>query len=164
LDLLPAPPTGDLTKEDGTPVLADAPIDGAAPELRAALEQAALPTDDVAEPGRVFFAYSTLAGERVGYGGFEQYGRDVLLRSIVVLPARQRRGIGRGVLPLLMRRAFDAGSRRAWLLTTTAAAFFERAGFKPADRAKAPEAILSSRQASALCPSTAAFLVRSIEL
>lgn len=164
LDLLPAPPTGDLIKEDGTPVLTDAPIDGAVPELRAALDQAGLPTDDVAESGRVFFAYATSAGERVGYGGFEQYGPDVLLRSIVVLPAKQRRGIGRGIVPLLMRRAFDTGGRRAWLLTTTAAAFFERAGFKPADRAKAPEAILSSRQASILCPASAAFLARSIEI
>ena len=164
LDLLPSPPTADLAKEDGTPVLADAQIDGTAPELRAALEQAGLPIDDLAEPGRVFFAYSTLAGERVGYGGFEQYGREVLLRSIVVPLAKQRRSIGRAIVPLLMRRAFDAGGRRAWLLTTTATAFFERVGFKPTDRAKAPEAILSSRQASTLCPSTAACLVRSIEL
>lgn len=164
LDILPALPTGDVIKEDGTPVLVDALIDGTAPELHAALDQAGLPTDDLTESGRVFFAYSTLSGERVGYGGFEQYDREVLLRSIVVLPAKHRRGIGRGIVPLLMRRAFDAGGRRAWLLTTTATAFFERAGFKPADRAKAPEAILSSRQASSLCPSTAAFLVRTIDL
>lgn len=163
LDLLPVPPSGDLAKEDGTPVLADARISGAAPELRAALEQAGLPTEDLAEPGRVFFAYSTLAGARAGYGGFEQYGREVLLRSIVVPLAQRSRRIGRGIAPLLMRRAFDAGGRRAWLLTTTAAGFFEKVGFKPTDRAKVPAAILSSRQASALCPSTAAFLVRFIE-
>ncbi len=164
LDLLPEFPARDLAKEDGTPALVDAPINGAAPELRIALDQAGLPTDDITEPGRVFFAYSTLAGEQVGYGGFEQYGGDVLLRSIVVPEAQRSRGIGRGMVPLLMRRAFDAGGRRAWLLTTTAAVFFEKTGFKSADRAQAPEKILSSRQASALCPSTAALLVRSIEL
>jgi len=164
LDLLPAFSARDLTKEDGTPVLTDARIDGTAPELRIALNQAGLPVDDITEPGRVFFSYSTLAGECVGFGGFELYGRDALLRSIVVPEAHRSRGIGGGIVPLLMRRAFDAEARRAWLLTTTAADFFEKAGFKTADRATAPGAILSSRQASTLCPSSAALLVRSIEL
>jgi arsenate reductase (glutaredoxin) len=164
LDLLPALPAADLAKEDGTPVLMDVPVAATTPALRTALEQAGLPADDITEPGRVFFAYSTLAGEHVGHAGFEQHGREILLRSIVVPEAQRHRGIGRGIVPLLMRRAFDAGGRRAWLLTTTAAGFFEKAGFKPADRGQAPAAILASRQASALCPSTAALLVRSIDL
>lgn len=155
--------TRDLTKEDGTPILADAPLHSSDPQLRLALGEAGLPTDDLQEPGREFFVYSTLAGERVGYGGFERYGRDVLLRSIVVLPVQRNRGLGRGIVSLLMRRASDAGGRQAWLLTTGAAGFFERAGFKAADRGQAPKSILASRQASTLCPSTAKFLARSIE-
>lgn len=164
LGLLPAPPPGDQSKEDGSPVLADAWVDGDLPELRAALTEAGLPTDDINEPGRAFFAYSTLSGERVGFGGFEHYGRDVLLRSIVVLPEKRNQGIGGGIVPLLMRRAFDLGARQAWLLTTSAVKFFVDAGFRVVEKGEAPEAILGSRQASSICPSTATFASRAIAL
>ena len=100
----------------------------------------------------------------MGYGGFERVGRDVLVRSLVVLPHVRRRGIGDGMLALLLRRAFDKGGRDAWLLTTTAAPFFERAGFKPAERTAAPAAILATRQAASLCPSSAALLNRRMTL
>jgi amino-acid N-acetyltransferase len=48
-----------------------------------------------------------------------------------------------------------------YLLTTTAAGFFEHLGFRRADRASTPEAILGTRQASSICTS-AALLKRSI--
>ncbi|MCH5714657.1 GNAT family N-acetyltransferase, partial [Salmonella enterica] len=78
---------------------------------------------------------------------------DVLVRSLVVLPHARHRGIGGGMFALLLRRAFDEGGRDAWLLTTTAAPFFERAGFKPIERSAAPATILATRQAASLCPS-----------
>jgi len=132
--------------------------------LSEALVGAALATDDLAEPGRQFFAYDTLDGARVGYGGFELHGRDLLLRSIVVVPAARRRGIGAGILALLLRRGFDQGARVAWLLTTTADGFFGKAGFRKIDRSQAPDVILASRQASSLCPASASLLTRPIQL
>lgn len=99
----------------------------------------------------------------MGFGGFEHMDRDVLVRSVVVLPQARHRGIGSGMLALLLRRAFDEGGREAWLLTT-AAPFFERAGFNPAERAAAPAAILATRQAASLCPSSAALLSRHMTL
>ncbi|EKQ6357974.1 arsenate reductase (glutaredoxin) [Pseudomonas aeruginosa] len=164
IELLPQRPAVELRKEDGTPLLVEAPIEGSDTGLAVALQEAGLPTDDLTEPGRSFFAYATVSGERVGYGGFECMGRDVLVRSLVVLPHARQRGIGGGVLALLLRRAFDEGGRDAWLLTTTAALFFERAGFKPIERSVAPAAILATRQAASLCPSTAVLLRRSIVL
>ncbi len=164
IDLLPQRPEGEIRKEDGTPLLVDAPIAGGDAGLVLALHEAGLPTDDLTEPGRSFFAYATVSGERVGYGGFERMGRDVLARSLIVLPHAHRRGIGGGILALLLRRAFDEGGRDAWLLTTTAAPFFERAGFKPIERSAAPAAILATRQAASLCPSSAVLLTRSIAL
>lgn len=61
------------------------PISGNAPELRAALEAAGLPVDDLQEPGRVFFGF-TVAGRPVAYGGLEVVGDAALVRSIAVLP------------------------------------------------------------------------------
>lgn len=164
MELLPRRPAGEIRKEDGTPPLADVPIAGGDPGLALALQEAGLLLDDLAEPGCSFFAYATASGERVGYGGFERVGRDVLVRSLAVLPQARHRGIGGGMLALLLRRAFDAGGRDAWLLTTTAAPFFERAGFEPIERDAAPAAILATRQAAGLCPSSAVLLRRSIAL
>jgi len=164
IDLLPQRPAGENRKEDGTPLLVDTPIAGSDPDLALALQEAVLPTDDLAEPGRSFFAYATVSGERVGYGGFERLGRDVLVRSLVVLPHARHRGIGGGMFALLLRRAFDEGGRDAWLLTTTAAPFFERAGFKPIERSAAPAAIRATRQAASLCPSSAVLLGRRMSL
>lgn len=61
------------------------PIAASAPELRAALDAAALPSDDLAEHGRTFFRFDD-EGEMIGFGGIESCGDDVLLRSIVMLP------------------------------------------------------------------------------
>ena len=71
--------------------------------------------------------------------------------------------IDMGLAPFV-RRAFDEGGREAWLLTTTAAPFFERAGFNPAERAATPAAILATRQAASLCRSSAALLSRRMML
>lgn len=164
IELLPQRPAGEIRKEDGTPLLVDTPIAGSDTGLITALQEAGLPSDDLTEPGRSFFAYSTVTGERVGYGGFERMGRDVLVRSLVVLPNARQRGIGGGIVALLLRRAFDEGGRDAWLLTTTAAPFFERAGFKPVERTSAPASVLATRQAASLCPASAALLRRPIYL
>lgn len=164
LDLLPRRPDPAFLKEDGSPVVADVPIDAEDAGLREALHEAQLPTDDLAEPGREFHAYDSLAGERIGYGGFERLGSELLLRSIVVLPAARGRGFGGSMLALLSRRAFDGGARRAWLLTTSAARFFEQAGFKPVERSQAPQAILDTRQARELCPVSATLLGRKISI
>lgn len=164
IELLPQRPVGEIRKEDGTPLLLDTPIAGSDAGLTTALQEAGLPTDDLTEPGRSFFTYATVTGERVGYGGFERMSRDVLVRSLVVMPRARHHGVGGGMLALLLRRAFDEGGRDAWLLTTTAAPFFERAGFTPIERSAAPSAILATRQAVSLCPLSAVLLRRSIAL
>lgn len=164
IDLLSQRPSAAFDKEDGSPFLIDTPIDGSDEALIAALRDVELPVDDLREPGRRFFGYATLAGERVGYGGFERLGQHALIRSMVTSPQARHRGIGSGMLALLLRRAFDEGTRDAWLLTTTAAPFFERAGFKRVERSAAPATILATRQAASLCPSTAALLTRGITL
>jgi arsenate reductase len=68
------------------------------------------------------------------------------------------------MLALLLRRASDEGARHAWLLTTTAAGFFRRAGFQVAERSTAPATILSIRQAVSLCPASAILMTRAINV
>jgi arsenate reductase (glutaredoxin) len=162
LDLLPAITANDAFKEEGVHFLRDMPVAYDNPGLIAALKDEALPTDDLAEPNRTFFVYRSLAGAVLGYGGFERYGPDVFLRSVVVAPDGRGKGIGRNLVPLLLYRAYRQGARTAWLLTTTAADFFEKIKFKRRAREEAPAAILQTRQARSLCPTTAVLLSKTI--
>jgi N-acetylglutamate synthase-like GNAT family acetyltransferase len=135
-------------------------ISADAPQLSAALEAAELPTDDLNDEGRSFFSIED-GGRTIGYGGYEIYGPDVLLRSIVVLPDLRGQGFGRAVTAAVLAEAAKAGGRTAYLLTTTAERFFERDGFMRIERVAAPAAIASTQQATTIC-STASMLARPI--
>ena len=132
-----------------------------APELVAALEDAHLPTEDLGDAGRAFFAFEE-AGRPIGFAGLELYGEDALLRSVVVLPEVRGKGHGHAVTETVLSRAREAGAQRVYLLTTTAEEFFEHEGFIRIERSKAPPSILATRQASTICAS-AALLMRSLE-
>lgn len=164
LDLLPDAPLPDFVKDDGEPALRQRPIAGDDPALTAALIEAGLPTEDLAEPGRRFFAYQTLSGRPVGFAGLEIHGADALLRSLVVRPEARGQGFGAAILARQCRSAFDLGARRAHTLTTTVADWLDKKGFARLDRAEAPAAILATRQARALCPASAVLLTRKIRL
>jgi arsenate reductase len=164
LDLLPVAPHDDLDKDDGSPFLRDEQIAANDPRLAKALRSAELPTEDLAASNGRFFSFRTLSGTLAGYGGFEARDGDALLRSILVKPEFRGRGIGRNIALLLMSRAFDQGARDAWLLTASAAPFFEKLGFKAAARDIAPLAIRHSPQAMSLCPASAPLLTRRIAL
>jgi len=165
IDLLPEAPLPDYVKDDGEPCLRDAEIASDDRAFVAALTAAELPTADLGEPGRRFSAYRTLsAGTLAGYAGRELYGRDVLLRSLVVEPALRGKGFGKAIVARLARRAFDEGGRTLWLLTTSAAGYFEGLGFKRIERAEAPATILGTRQAKDICPSSAVILSKPIRL
>lgn len=164
LDLLPDWPMTDFVKDDGEICLRDQEIAGEDAGLVAALQAEGLPTDDLSEPGRRFYAYRTLSGELVGYVGRELYGADAFLRSLVVLPAQRGKGLGKAIVSRIARRAFDEGARTAWLMTTSAAGYFEAIGFKRVERAEVAKAVLETRQAKGLCPVTAVVLKRGIRL
>ncbi|MCJ8144023.1 arsenic resistance N-acetyltransferase ArsN2 [Ancylobacter sp. A5.8] len=162
LDLLPVAPPDGLLKEEGVPFLKDTRLAGNDAGLRAALEAEGLPVDDLGEPWAALFRYDTLEGESVGYGGFELHGPDALVRSVVVSPGARGAGIGRNIVPLLLFRAYEAGARRAFLLTTSAAPFFGKLGFRDMARDAAPNAIRASRQFAALCPASASLMTRKL--
>jgi N-acetylglutamate synthase-like GNAT family acetyltransferase len=138
------------------------PVTGADADLQDALQAARLPTDDLNESGRAFFRL-TDQGKTVGFGGLEQYGEDALLRSVVVLPPQRGKGYGEAMTQRLLDQAAADGVRTAYLLTESAAAFFEHLGFARVDRATAPAAILQTRQAASLCPASAALLAKTIK-
>ncbi|WP_448206007.1 arsenic resistance N-acetyltransferase ArsN2 [Azospirillum sp. sgz302134] len=135
--------------------------DGERPSLDRLLAAEGLPTDDLTAPGRRFWR---VADERglLGYGGLEPYGADGLLRSVVVPPDRRGGGAGRAVVEAMGEEARRLGVERLWLLTTGAAGFFERLGFRRTERASAPPDIASGAQFAGLCPSSATCMRRDL--
>jgi len=126
---------------------------------REALRNAGLPADDLDAGGVMLYAFEK-GGVVVGYGGLEIFGDDALVRSIVVDPAQRRRGIGRQIVEHVLMSAARCGVRRAFLLTTDARTYFEALGFAVIDRKDAPSTVLTTRQATSLCPVSAALMVR----
>jgi arsenate reductase len=100
----------------------------------------------------------------VGYGGFEIYGAEVLLRSIVILPQFRGSGRGRRAVHTLIEIAHEHGAKRAYLLTTSAVSFFESLGFNRIERNDAPASILNSEQTKRVCPGSAVLLMRDLEI
>ncbi|UWU26267.1 arsenic resistance N-acetyltransferase ArsN2 [Rhizobium sp. WSM1274] len=136
-------------------------LEGHDDRLRGALAGAGLPVDDLIDAGRSFYRFSR-GGETVGFGGLELYGETVLLRSIVVLSDQQGFGFGHAITLGLLDQAQRKGATAAYLLTETAAPFFQSLGFRPIGRDEAPAEILTTRQAASLCPASAALMVRSL--
>jgi N-acetylglutamate synthase-like GNAT family acetyltransferase len=130
-------------------------------DLITLLASEGLPTDDVAETDRKFFAFSDANGSIVGYGGLERAGEDLLLRSVVTTPAYRGAGHGRAITEWLIGAAARNGPGDLYLLTTTAPDFFAKFGFKPVERTAVPQAIANSREFSSLCPQTAITMKRS---
>lgn len=129
-------------------------------ELAWFLNEARLPSADLAEPGRLFFRIN--AEGLVGFGGLEGEGADRLLRSVLVLPGYRGVGIGRGLVAVLEQAARQLGVQRLHLLTTTASRFFRTMGYEEADRRAAPSGIAASREFTSLCPASATYLVKAL--
>lgn len=119
--------------------------------FRFALIAANLPADDIAATGVQPFRFEGNV-KPVGYGALEVYGSAVLLRSIIVATDARGEGVGRAITEWLLAHAGALGARRAFLFTTNARDYFEGLGFEVVDRSKAPQSILTARQAGWALP------------
>jgi amino-acid N-acetyltransferase len=98
----------------------------------------------------------------VGVAGLERYGDAGLLRSLAVVPAQRRTGLGRRLVTDRLAHARDARLGAVYLLTTTASEYFPRLGFVPASRSDVPAALAASEEFARACPASAACFVRRI--
>jgi len=119
------------------------------------LREAGLPFEDVAADQQDFVV-AVVDGAVVGCVGLEMFDTAGLLRSLVVREPGRGLGLGGALVERILAVARGRGAQDLFLLTITAAPFFARRGFVPADRSAAPEAMGRSAQFSSLCPSTAA--------
>lgn len=129
-----------------------APADDAA--LRALLDGAGLPSDDVAAE-RQEFVVAIEDGRIVGSVALELAGPDALIRSLAVAPESRGRGLGAALTDRAVALARRRGVTALYLLTTTAREYALRRGFEPIERGEVPSSIAALPQFRTLCPATA---------
>jgi amino-acid N-acetyltransferase len=126
--------------------------------IEALLLAASLPPEGLTDQFPSAYAIAELDGAIIGAAGLERYEDSGLLRSVVVVERCRGQGVGEALVRERLRQAQGQGIRRVYALTTTAASYFPRIGFVPAERAAAPEAVKGSPQFASVCPASAAFL------
>lgn len=120
-----------------------------------------LPTSDLQNGNVRLFGYCADNG-LCGVVGLEMHGHAALLRSLVVPATERGKGLGAALVSHAELFAAQQGVDTIYLLTTTAAAFFERHGYGHVVRENAPVAIAGTHQFSELCPSSSAFMAKSL--
>lgn len=143
--------------------LLDRPSASQWPRLRDLLTAADLPAEGVGPDGGRFLIATDEQGRIGGGVGLEGEPPEALLRSLVVDPESQGRGLGALLLAAAERLAAQAGIRRLYLLTTTAADYFESRGYRPIAREDAPPSIRATEEFSRLCPDSAVAMVRALD-
>jgi amino-acid N-acetyltransferase len=91
----------------------------------------------------------------IGSAGLECYGDTALLRSVAVAIPERGHGVGQALVQHTLAYATSLGVRQVVLLTTTAADFFLRFGFRPISRAEFPRATQASVEFQEACPASA---------
>ena len=124
----------------------------------ALLRAADLPTGDLEQVSLEHFFLASVGQDAAGLVGLELYGADALLRSLVVASPTRGTGLGSRLIEHAEEHARAQGAYSIYLLTTTAAEFFARRGYRRADRAAAPDSIRTTREFRDLCPASAVFM------
>lgn len=102
------------------------------------------------------------AGDLIACVGLEIQGDAALLRSLVVAAPRRRHGLGGAAVVAAERLAQSLGVRWLYLLTTTAAGFFDARGYRRHERASAPPALQRTTEFSTLCPASAVCMTKDL--
>jgi amino-acid N-acetyltransferase len=100
--------------------------------------------------------------ELVGLAGVELYQDGALLRSVAVHPGWRGSGLGGELVARALDTARAAGARDAYLLTTTAEAWFPRHGFAPIGRDRVPTGVRQSVEFREACPASAVVMHRAL--
>ena len=94
--------------------------------------------------------------------GLESHGTEALVRSLVVAPPSHGRGLGAELLRHAEAHALAVGQRQLHLLTTDAADYFVRHGYRKLERNDVPPAIATTAQFAGLCPASSILMRKGL--
>lgn len=131
------------------------------PAIETLLSESALPLDGAHDHLEGFVVVEK-DGEIVGCGALERYGSKALLRSVVVAPQLRGTRMGERIVRDLLERARAESIDTVVLLTSTAADWFPRFGFRRIARQAVPTELTQSLEFRGACPETA--IVMSVNM
>ncbi len=126
------------------------------------LEAGSLSSDDLTPDDMDSFLGIVKEDALAAVGGLQLFGSEALMRSVVTDPDSRGRGYARRIARQLESDARRRGVRAIYLLTETAATFFESLGYRLESRAKAPASIAATDQFAKLCPDSAGFMIKRV--
>lgn len=126
------------------------------PRIAQLLTTADLPLDGADEHLADFYVAGRSDDALAGVAGLEVYGNAALLRSVVAAERRQ------GLVQHVLAAARARGIRQLVLLTTTAADFFPRFGFRRIARSATPAAVQWTREFQDACPASAVMMIADL--
>jgi amino-acid N-acetyltransferase len=130
--------------------------------IQALLAACALPTGDLTPALLAGFLVAAEAGTLVGCVGLERLSDGALLRSLAVEAAHRGRGIAERLCDEAEELALADGMGTLYLLTTTAAEYFEARGFERVSRESLPASVQATAQFRGLCPATAVAMRKNL--
>jgi len=131
--------------------------------IRSLLNSQNLPTETIGTAATDFYV-AVDQDAVVGTAGFEYYGDDLLLRSVAVPSALQRKHIGSQMVDGMIALARKKRMKRIVLLTETASRFFAGKGFTVVERSSiANDAMRQSSQFDGGCCSSASCMVLDLK-
>jgi amino-acid N-acetyltransferase len=125
------------------------------------LSAAKLPVEDL-PVGLNNFIVAIENDRVIGVAGLELYGSYGLLRSVAVDPQQRSKGIAAGLLTRIEEIAIGLNLEGIYLLTETAADYFNKKGYEHIARMDIPEEVKASSEFSHVCPQSAIAMKKSI--
>jgi N-acetylglutamate synthase-like GNAT family acetyltransferase len=125
------------------------------PAILALLENAGLPTADIASIDKPQMWVLEERDAIVGAIALERFGSEALLRSLVIAPDHRKRGFGRELVARVEQSARADRVNHLVLLTETAESFFRRLGYRAIDRSSVSNSVKQSAELRSLCPDSA---------
>ena len=125
------------------------------------LVAALLPSGDVGGPNQRFIV-ARQNGRVVGCAGLETFGEDGQLRSMAVHWTSRNAGLGTRLHGRLLFEALQAGVRNLYVVTTTAADFFARQGYRKIQPADVPPGVVESEEYATFVPGGGVVMARPV--
>ena len=131
-------------------------------EVAALITRCGLNAGDITPKMMAEFMTARKGGCIIGAAGLEKAGGHALVRSVAVAEKHRGQNTGAGLVKAVEQMARLFGVKKVWLLTLTAAGFFEKLGYAKTDRASAPKAIRETGEFSTQCPQTAVCMTKEL--
>ena len=126
----------------------------------ALLKRNDLPTEDIT-PGTQLFVVEE-KDEVIATVAVEYDYNDALLRSLSVSESKRGAGVGAELVCFIEDYVRKQGVENIYLLTTTAADFFLKRGYRLIDRSNVPEFIRQTEEYSIICSSSSTLMKKHI--